>query len=44
MVYNIYAKYGRPASAAAGFDIQIYGRPRWAAAESDIHLVQTCSL
>ena len=27
MVYNIYAKYGRPASAAAGFDIQIYGRP-----------------
>ena len=23
MVYNIYAKYGRPASAAAGFDIQI---------------------
>ena len=23
MVYNIYAKYGRPASAATGFDIQI---------------------
>ena len=23
MVYNIYAKYGRPASTAAGFDIQI---------------------